>query len=258
MDAIDATVVVTASGAAAAAGDTQATTSAAAPGAAPRQVTLDELRARMEAFVAERDWHQYHTPRNLLLALTGEVGELAELMQWRGEVAPGLPGWAPDDVRKVGDELADVQLYLVRLADVCGVDLGRAVLRKLEVNARKYPAGASRGRAAKYTAYVKSPEAMAAIEAEADAAVARQLGGGGSGAPERSPAAAQAGAAATKTQQQQQQPSAPARTALPSFSVSLDDVKEAVGLFVLGGVSMSFVAACAIGVFAMAREVARH
>jgi hypothetical protein len=74
----------------------------------------------------------------------GEVGELSEIFQWRGEVPRGLPGWSPTEREHLGEELSDVLLYLVRLADVCGVDMGGAVLRKLEKNSQKYPAAQCR------------------------------------------------------------------------------------------------------------------
>lgn len=70
----------------------------------------------------------------------GEVGELSEIFQWRGEVERGLPDWKEEDKVHLGEELSDVLLYLVRLSDACGVDLGKAALRKLELNAIKYPA----------------------------------------------------------------------------------------------------------------------
>ncbi|WOL00947.1 hypothetical protein Cni_G09660 [Canna indica] len=103
-------------------------------------VTLESLRKKMADFARERDWDQFHSPRNLLLALVGEVGELSEIFQWRGEVPKGLPGWKEEEKEHLGEELSDVLLYLVRLSDMCGVDLGKAALRKLELNAVKYPA----------------------------------------------------------------------------------------------------------------------
>ncbi|KAE8805820.1 dCTP pyrophosphatase 1-like [Hordeum vulgare] len=112
-----------------------------AAAAAAAAVTLEELRKKMTDFARERDWEQYHSPRNLLLALVGEVGELSEIFQWKGEVPKGLPGWEERETEHLGEELADVLLYLVRLSDMCGVDLGKAALRKIELNARKYPAG---------------------------------------------------------------------------------------------------------------------
>lgn len=102
-------------------------------------VTLNDLQKKMAKFARERDWDQFHSPRNLLLALVGEVGELSEIFQWKGEVPKGLPDWDAADKEHLGEELSDVLLYLVRLADICGVDLGDAVLRKLDKNGLKYP-----------------------------------------------------------------------------------------------------------------------
>ncbi|XP_057808293.1 uncharacterized protein LOC131023065 [Salvia miltiorrhiza] len=108
-------------------------------------VTLDLLKKKMDDFAKERDWEQYHSPRNLLLALVGEVGELSEIFQWKGEVEKGLPGWKEEERTHVGEELSDVLLYLVRLSDMCGIDLGKAALRKIELNALKYPAPLRKG-----------------------------------------------------------------------------------------------------------------
>lgn len=70
----------------------------------------------------------------------GEVGELSEIFQWKGEVPKGLPDWKEEEKVHLGEELSDVLLYLVRLSDICGVDLGKAALRKVQLNAVKYPA----------------------------------------------------------------------------------------------------------------------
>ncbi|PSC76378.1 dCTP pyrophosphatase 1-like [Micractinium conductrix] len=113
--------------------------------------TLQQLRAELQQFATARDWQQFHTPRNLLLALTGEVGELAEIFQWRGEVATGLPDFTPAERQQVGEELSDVLLYLIRLADACGVDLPAAALSKMKANGVKYPVERAFGTAAKYT-----------------------------------------------------------------------------------------------------------
>ncbi|KAK2971398.1 hypothetical protein RJ640_025348 [Escallonia rubra] len=118
-------------------------------------VTLDLLKMKMADFAKERDWDRFHSPRNLLLALlrigqwfmfdghsqVGEVGELSEIFQWRGEVPKGLPGWKEEEKQHLGEELSDVLLYLVRLSDICGIDLGKAALRKVGLNALKYPVG---------------------------------------------------------------------------------------------------------------------
>ncbi|KAF8689590.1 hypothetical protein HU200_041766 [Digitaria exilis] len=116
-------------------------------------VSLETLRKRMADFARERDWEQFHSPRNLLLALVGEVGELSEIFQWKGEVPKGLPGWDEAEKEHLGEELADVLLYLVRLSDMCGVDLGKAALRKMEINARKYPVDQCKGSSKKHTHY---------------------------------------------------------------------------------------------------------
>ena len=73
----------------------------------------------------------------------GEVGELSEIFQWRGEVPKGLPDWKEEDKVHLGEELSDVLLYLVRLSDICGIDLGKAALRKVDLNAIKYPVSLS-------------------------------------------------------------------------------------------------------------------
>ena len=116
-------------------------------------MTFEAIRQQYEDFVNLRDWRQYHSPRNLALALVGEVGEVAELFQWRtdADCDGGLGGFSPAQRDAVADELADVLSYLIRLSSSCGVDLPAAWLRKMHVNASKYPADLVRGSAAKYT-----------------------------------------------------------------------------------------------------------
>lgn len=125
------------------------------PTASGPQLTLREIANLQRAFAEARDWQQFHSPRNLVLALVGEVGELAECFQWLGDggAQRGLPDLAEDKVTHIGEELSDVLLYLVRLADVCHIDLSAAVRAKIEKNARKYPVDQARGSSAKYTAY---------------------------------------------------------------------------------------------------------
>jgi len=106
--------------------------------------SLEELRQRMRKFSSEREWNRFHTPRNLLMALVGEVGELAEVFQWAGEVEVGVPEFSPEKKIHLGEELSDVLLYLVRLADCCDVDLGVAVEDKMKKNEEKYPVEAAR------------------------------------------------------------------------------------------------------------------
>jgi dCTP diphosphatase len=108
---------------------------------------LAELRRRMRQFSDERDWGQFHDPKSVLLALVGEVGELAELFQWlpAGRAA-ALAADEPLRTR-AGEELSDVLLYLVLLADVLGIDLADAAHRKLTDAERRYPAGEVTGTA---------------------------------------------------------------------------------------------------------------
>jgi len=108
----------------------------------------------MATFVKEREWSKFHTPRNVLLALVGEVGEVAEHFQWKGEVEHNLLTWTDEEKLGLSEELADVQLYLVRLSNLCGIDLSSACLRKMDLNRKKYPVEKCKGSAAKYTAYV--------------------------------------------------------------------------------------------------------
>jgi dCTP diphosphatase len=108
------------------------------------------LAQELRRFAAERDWDQFHSPKNLVMALSGEVGELAEVFQWLTEDQSHTTASDPRTARAVRDELADVALYLVRLADVLGVDLEEAVRHKLAVNAEKYPVEKVRGSSRKY------------------------------------------------------------------------------------------------------------
>ncbi|KAJ7387189.1 dCTP pyrophosphatase 1 [Desmophyllum pertusum] len=94
-----------------------------------------------------------HQPRNLVLAMVGEVGEVAELFQWKGEVKEGLPDWSPKEKHHLAQELSDVLVYLVRLAEKCHVDLPQEVVAKIAVNSKKYPAHLVKGSSKKYTEY---------------------------------------------------------------------------------------------------------
>ncbi|XP_059632329.1 uncharacterized protein LOC132274974 [Cornus florida] len=102
-------------------------------------ISLKDLSKKLQEFASARDWEKYHTPRNLLLAMVGEVGELSEIFQWKGEVVKGLPNWEESEKEHLGEELSDVLLYLIRLADICGIDLGLAATNKIVKNAIKYP-----------------------------------------------------------------------------------------------------------------------
>ena len=115
----------------------------------PADADLAALKAALRTFAKDRDWDQFHTPKNLASALIVEAAELLEHFQWmdRGD-RESLPARQRD---LVALEMADVLLYLIRLADKLDVDLIDAAQRKLELNALKYPAALARGTAKKYT-----------------------------------------------------------------------------------------------------------
>jgi len=111
--------------------------------------TITSLRNDLRRFAAARDWQQFHTPKNLAMALSVESAELLECFQWlTPEQSAKLP---VRDRRAVEEEVADVLLYLLRLTDVLGIDLLQAAQRKMKVNARKYPVALSRGSSRKYS-----------------------------------------------------------------------------------------------------------
>nr|WP_217265959.1 nucleotide pyrophosphohydrolase [Achromobacter insolitus] len=111
---------------------------------------IARLRAVQDKFAKDRDWEQFHSPKNLVMALTGEVGELAEIFQWMSEADSKVAGTDPATAEAVEDELADVLLYLVRLSSALGVDLNKAVTKKLLKNEQKYPVERAKGSSKKY------------------------------------------------------------------------------------------------------------
>jgi NTP pyrophosphatase (non-canonical NTP hydrolase) len=114
---------------------------------------LVQLRDLVRSFVDERDWDQFHTPKNLASALSVEAAELLEHFQWLQHGR--LEELGPDKLVEVRHEMADVLVYLVRLADKLDVDLFAAVQEKMVLNREKYPAEQVRGDARKYYEYKK-------------------------------------------------------------------------------------------------------
>ncbi len=107
------------------------------------------MREYLRRFAADRDWEQFHTPKNLAMALAGEAGELLEVFQWLTPDESAAVTEDPASARAVADELADILQYVVRLADVLGVDLSDAVWVKLRESERRYPVEETRGSAKK-------------------------------------------------------------------------------------------------------------
>lgn len=112
---------------------------------------FSELAQKLRNFAEERDWEQFHSPKNLSMALSVEVSELVEHFQWlTEEQSSALEAEALSDV---AEEIADIQIYLTRLADRLGVDIEDAVMKKLAVNADKYPVAEAHGNALKSTKF---------------------------------------------------------------------------------------------------------
>lgn len=110
---------------------------------------FDRIRKQVRQFVVERDWDQFHSPKNLSMALIVEAAELVEHFQWlTEEQSCSLP---PEKLAEVELELADIQIYLISLAHKLGLDLVAAAEKKLVLNAQKYPADKARGNSKKYT-----------------------------------------------------------------------------------------------------------
>jgi dCTP diphosphatase len=113
--------------------------------------SLDDLRTRINAFVAERDWAQFHTPKNLAMAMIVEAAELVEQFQW--DTPQESQQLTAEKREAVSHELADTFVYLLRIAEVLKIDLITAANQKIALNAKKYPIEKCKGSNAKYTDY---------------------------------------------------------------------------------------------------------
>jgi dCTP diphosphatase len=112
---------------------------------------VEDLRADIRTFIEERDWEQFHSPKNLAMALSVEVAEVVEQFQWLTEAqSRNLP---PEKLAEVRQEIGDVMIYLTELADKLGIDPVAAAKAKVEINGKKYPADLVKGKASKYTEY---------------------------------------------------------------------------------------------------------
>jgi len=114
--------------------------------------SLIQLRERISSFVEERDWAQFHTPKNLAMAMIVEAAELVEQFQWN--TPQESQQLSPEKREAVSHELADTFVYLLRIAEVLGIDLIEAANIKIELNAKKYPVEKAKGSNAKYTEYL--------------------------------------------------------------------------------------------------------
>jgi len=112
---------------------------------------MQELIKELQEFAKERDWEQFHSPKNLAMALSVEVAEIVEIFQWlTQEESKNLP---PDKLEKMKEEIGDVMIFLTNLADKLGIDPLEAAKEKIQINREKYPASIVKGKADKYTEY---------------------------------------------------------------------------------------------------------
>ncbi len=116
-----------------------------------RDTTMEQLKERMADFVRERDWEQYHTPKNLSMSIAIEAAELMEHFQWLTvEESQNLQ---PEALTDIGEELADIVIYSLSMAKALNLDLAETVSKKMDKNILKYPTDKVRGKAHKYTWY---------------------------------------------------------------------------------------------------------
>lgn len=118
-----------------------------------KNIDLQKLNADIETFVNERDWDQFHSVKNLAMALSVESSELLEIFQWMTEKDSNAVNADPKNMQKVEDEVADIFLYLMRIISKTDIDLEKVVRAKMKKNAEKYPASVVKGSSKKYDEY---------------------------------------------------------------------------------------------------------
>ena len=112
---------------------------------------MNDLRGDIKTFIEERDWEQFHSPKNLAMALSVEVAEIVEHFQWLTEEQSQY--LSPEKLAAIREEIGDVMIYLTELADKLGIDPVEAAKAKVKINGQKYPAELVKGKASKYTEY---------------------------------------------------------------------------------------------------------
>lgn len=111
---------------------------------------MEELKKRLQQFAKERNWDQYHNPKNLVMALSVEAGELVEIFQWLKGEESKLQNLSPKDLERTKEEVSDILLYLIRLCDKLDIDLIAEANKKIDINAQKYPIDLAKDNAIKY------------------------------------------------------------------------------------------------------------
>ena len=114
------------------------------------ETTLEEIKQMISGFVEERDWLQYHDPKNLVMALMSEVGELADQFRWVNNLESHSLAASREHAEEVADELADIMMFAFEFASVCNIDISTAIASKLKKNAVRYPIDKAKGSCKKY------------------------------------------------------------------------------------------------------------
>ena len=116
-------------------------------------IDVDQLKETLSHFSKVREWEKFHSPKNLSMAIAGEAGELLEIFQWLTESESLHVKNEAAVKEKVSHELADIILYIIRMADQLNINLNEAILNKIEINNNKYPVSLVKGSAKKYIEY---------------------------------------------------------------------------------------------------------
>ena len=111
---------------------------------------IKDLINKLREFNKERDWDQFHTPKNLIISLFKEIGELSEIFQWKNIEDSKLENLSNEEIEKIKDELSDILIYLIRISDVLKIDIMSSTFNKIEKNKIKYPISKSYGSSKKY------------------------------------------------------------------------------------------------------------
>ncbi|MFN8369497.1 MAG: nucleotide pyrophosphohydrolase [Bacteriovoracaceae bacterium] len=114
---------------------------------------LEKIACELNNFAKVRDWEQFHTPKNLSVALSVEASELLELFQWLSDSEIKEVTNNPEKMKKINEEVADVAIYLIRFCSILNIDLEQAILAKIEKNGKKYPLDKAKGSNKKYTEF---------------------------------------------------------------------------------------------------------
>lgn len=111
---------------------------------------IEKLKVVVREFTKERDWEKFHSPKNLIMSLFKEIGELSEIFQWKKEELSFKNNLTTEEIENIKDELSDILIYLIRISDVLDIDLISSSFKKIEKNRDKYPIEKSKGKSTKY------------------------------------------------------------------------------------------------------------